>query len=349
MSTSKAKPDGAKVGCGHNKRFLPPCTGCTSKKCHVCEGLKKEEADRIHEQGQGYTCRECITGHINEEYGGEVATLMKKLEALENRQKSLEKEVKEEKKLRKALEERLRIQEQSLEEVKCKMKAHEAMAEKEKEGRLQLSQGMDQVRKKVKTLEEEEKSDHERLKETVRKETASFAEKLKENLPTKPGKVVTLKEVTDINERRMNVVFRGIQEPSGEDNEQKHHQDFESLCEVAVRAGVDGDLFRKTVVRVRRLGRQEEGKNFRPLLVRLIAPDVRELLLRGNRALKEANKEDNTRYRIDPDLTREQQQKLNDLWDEARKKNESKNGVKYFVIGRENPELRSRKVEEEEQ
>ena len=314
----------------------------------MCEGIKKEDADKIHELGTGYTCRACSGSHNNEEEDEAVVALVKRMGIMESRQKRLEEELAGEKRLRKLLEEKLHSQEESLEGLRSKLRAQQVTAEEKKEEIVQLSQGVDQVRKKVQALEQEEKAGQEKLKETVRKETATFAEKLKANLATQPGKVVTLKEVTDINERRMNVVFRGIQESSGE-AEQKQHQDFEKLCEVAVKAGEDGDLFRKTVIRARRLGKQEEGKNYRPLLVRLIAPDVRELLLRGNRALKESNKKENTRYRIDPDLTREQQLKLNSMWDEAREKNKAKNGVKYFVTGMENPELRSRKVEEGEE
>ena len=57
------------------------------------------------------------------------------------------------------------------------------------------------------------------------------------------------------------------------------------------------------------------------------------------------NKAENSRFRIDPDLTKQQQEKLDEMWNEARKRTEAKNGVRYFVIGMENPELRSQKVE----
>ena len=45
--------------CGHNKKLLPPCTGCTSRKCYVCEGMKKDDAERHHENDAGYKCKRC--------------------------------------------------------------------------------------------------------------------------------------------------------------------------------------------------------------------------------------------------------------------------------------------------
>ena len=130
--------------------------------------------------------------------------------------------------------------------------------------------------------------------------------------------------------------------------EERKQHDEERLSEVAVVAGVSKEEFRRCLVRVRRLGKREEGKTYRPVLVRLSSQDVRERLLRGNRQLRDANRENNTRHRIDPDLTKEQMLKLDEMWNLARKKSESKNGLRFFVVGKENPEIRSQRVEEEE-
>ena len=210
-----------------------------------------------------------------------------------------------------------------------------------------------ELERKVKHLEAkviEEKGQmemEEKVKETVRKETATFAEKLKANSPMQPGKVI-LKEVTERQDRGRNVVFRGIRESDKEGEEDRKNHDMEKLSEVAFKAGMDPEVVRKSITRVRRLGKKEEGKKFRPLLVRLSSSDVRERLLRGNRSLKEVNRKEATRLRIDPDLTKQQQDKLNEMWDEARKKTDAKNGVRYFVIGMENPEMRCQRVETEE-
>ena len=47
------------MGCGHNKRSLPPCKICSLKKCYICEGIKKENAERFHEQDAEYRCKGC--------------------------------------------------------------------------------------------------------------------------------------------------------------------------------------------------------------------------------------------------------------------------------------------------
>ena len=53
------------------------------------------------------------------------------------------------------------------------------------------------------------------------------------------------------------MVFRGIRESDGEEEEQRR-QDVEKLCSVAERAGVDGGLFQSSITRVRRLGKLEQ-------------------------------------------------------------------------------------------
>ncbi len=53
-----------------------------------------------------------------------------------------------------------------------------------------------------------------------------------------------------------------------------------------------------------------------------------------------------TRYRVDPDLTKEQRAKLEALWEEAHQKTTPE--VRFYVVGQENPVLRSRKLTEKE-
>jgi hypothetical protein len=65
-----------------------------------------------------------------------------------------------------------------------------------------------------------------------------------------------------------------------------------------------------------------------------------------NGRLKEVNRQKGTRHRIDSDMTKEQMARLVKMWTEAREK--SKNGVKFYVVGKENPILRSRELSEEE-
>ena len=154
--------------------------------------------------------------------------------------------------------------------------------------------------------------------------------------------------MAEIQDRSLNLIFRGIKELQSEDVEERKRSDTQGVVVVAQCAGIDRDVFQKAMVAVRRLGKREEGKQYRPLLVRLTSQELREQLLRRNKSLRKVNEKEGSRYRIDPDLTQEQKAKLDDLWETARKKTaEAKNGVKYFVIGKENPRLRSEKVEQE--
>jgi predicted RNase H-like nuclease (RuvC/YqgF family) len=76
-------------------------------------------------------------------------------------------------------------------------------------GRIESLEGeKEDLKKRVDGLEERlEKT----LKEEIRKEGDSYAEKLKRNLVTTSGEVI-MKAVTDLQERKYNVVFRDIKE-----------------------------------------------------------------------------------------------------------------------------------------
>ncbi len=178
------------------------------------------------------------------------------------------------------------------------------------------------------------------VQEEVEKEKETWAQVARKN--AEPGRVVTLREVSQLQDRRFNIIVRGVKESTEKERENRHEHDRRAIVEVAGIAGVDPKGFKEAVVQCRRIGKWEEGKNFRPLLVKLRSQDFREDVLRGHRhtALKSHNKEHATRFRLDPDLSKEQKAELDKLYEEARSK--SKNGVQYYVIGRENPVLRSR-------
>lgn len=182
------------------------------------------------------------------------------------------------------------------------------------------------------------------VEEAVQKD--SYVEKLKQNLTTKPGQVV--KCVADLQDRRFNLVFRGIEESNKTDSEEKKAHDEVQVKKVADKAGLP-KKFAQSILSIRRLGRKEEGKNHRPILVRLSSQDLREQALRCNKDLREYNKANSekgsaTRYKIDPDLTKEQLDILDKMWKEAKSK--SKNGKRFFVVGKEQPILKY--VQEEE-
>ena len=186
----------------------------------------------------------------------------------------------------------------------------------------------------------------EAIREEAKREAVSYAAKLKKNLQTEPGKVI-LKTVANLQERKLNVVFRGVEELRSEAAEDRKEHDLRMICAITGEAGVEEEEMKKCLVMTRRLGKKEEDKVHRPLLVKLTSQELRERLLKGNKHLRNTNKRNGTRYRIDPDLTKDQMARLDNLWETARSKTaESKNGLKFYVVGMENPELRSTRVEE---
>ena len=319
------------------------CNVCSTKKCYVCEGMKKGEADKLQDRSTGYACLSCRAVYTEklelDESGHEaVKHLVQGMEDLGR------KTCEQEEKNRRWREEWDRGEAKQLKCMLQRLTKLEEELQGERRMRKDLEKRVKQLEAKVKEEERGEREMEQKVKETVRRETATFAEKLKAHSTMQPGKVI-LKEVTERQDRGRNVVFRGIRESDGEGEEDRRKHDVEKLVEVAGRAGVDIESVKKSIIWVRRLGKREEGKNYRPLLVRLSSSDVRENLMRSNRALKEINRKEDSRWRIDPDLTKQQQDKLNEMWNEARKKTEAKNGIRYYVIGMENPELRSQRVE----
>ena len=190
----------------------------------------------------------------------------------------------------------------------------------------------------------------------------SYAGKIKENLEVTSGKAIFLKEVAEQQARHYNVVVRGVKQSLQEDGEDRQRDDRDAAAAVfvTVKAGkrnwwtdeMDEDLHCKMmdeIVTVRRLGRPEEGKDYRPLLVTLASADLRQQLLRGGDTFKLVNERRNTRFKIDPDLTKEQVAHIEKMYEEARRRTkEAKNGTRYVVFGKENPVLRRFTIKEVE-
>lgn len=208
------------------------------------------------------------------------------------------------------------------------------------------------VEKLEKQLSSSNKKVQEVVKTTLEKEKESYANKLKENLNLTSGARVSTRTVSDLQDRRLNLVFRGIKELNSESIQDRRHHDEGEILKVVRMGGMPESTFKQTMVTVRRLGKKEVGKDYRPLLVRLTSQDIRERALFLNKQLKEINMENRsqgntTRYRIDPDLSKEQMDNLEKMWETAKMKTkESKNGMRYFVIGKENPVLRAQPVRE---
>ncbi len=206
------------------------------------------------------------------------------------------------------------------------------------------------LKTKVKEMEERQNKADMRVDSAmkeVHKSHESFADKLKKNLGN-PGGQVVAREFANLQDRRFNIIIRGVQESQADEGLDRKEHDRCQAVKVATEAGMDRHLFEGSVVTVRRLGKRNEEHSYRPMLVKLSSQDIREqtLLAGRSRKIRDYNSMASTRYRIDPDLSKEQMEDLKRMREEAA--NKSGNGVKFYVVGRENPVMRSRQMTEEE-
>jgi len=212
----------------------------------------------------------------------------------------------------------------------------------------------DEYKKKLRYMEEDNKELKEKLKKmdkqaaiTEKKVEQRVEEKMAARMEKNSG--ISAKQVADIQDRRMNLVFRGILEGSQKDPAERRKHDEEQATKVAENAGIPKEAFKNALITSRRLGKRDDTKecSYRPLLVKLSSQDVREKAVRSNRRLRNLNQfnksqGEETRFRIDPDLTNEQRDNLSRLWELAKEKtNKAKNGERFYVWGMENPTLRS--------
>jgi hypothetical protein len=57
----------------------------------------------------------------------------------------------------------------------------------------------------------------------------------------------------------------------------------------------------------------DKERHFRPILLKLSRSDLREKLVRTGRRMKELNEANQTRYRIEADLTKEQSENYQEM------------------------------------
>ncbi len=184
------------------------------------------------------------------------------------------------------------------------------------------------------------------VQKEVQKESETWAKVAGKN--ANPGPVFTVQTFTDLQDRRSNVIVRGVQESEAQDAEVRKKNDLKGIEQVATAAGLDPKAFVGTIEAHRRLGKKHEGVNYRPILVKFRSQDFREDVLKGSRhtALKAHNGVHKTRFRLDPDMSKEQKEKLEKMYEEARQK--SKNDKKFYVVGKERPVMKSRDLTPEE-
>ncbi len=158
-------------------------------------------------------------------------------------------------------------------------------------------------------------------------------------------------QMSDMQDRGHNIIFRGIPECDSEDGVTRRDHDIRGVMRVMdLSSSFARKKFCEQVRFSRRLGSYEKIKQkldkdevpHRPLLVKLETNEQRDLCFRSwfRQKLKERNELNGTRYRVDPDLTKEQRDKLEAMWKEAHQKTMPE--VRFYVVGQENPVLRSR-------
>ena len=328
MSSEK---QGKQVSCSNQKckkkvDKVLLCKGCPAKRCLKCAGVEESKFETL---SKNFFCEQCSKEEL-------LQVMLKRLELLEGEGRVKEQDMKN-------MEKRVA----ALEKEKKDMEKRMVGVEKEKE---ELGKQLERLQGRVSELEKKQTGgggDTEKVekmvKETVQRETTSFAEALKKDLKERPGKVAVVEQVAEMQDRRYNVVFRGVEESEEEDSGERKKADIEAVIQIARRVGVEEAVMAEAISTARRLGRKEEGKNKRPMLIRLKSLELRDKLLARSKNLRTYNEENKTKFRIDPDLTKDQMKNLDNLWEEARRK--SKNGMKFYVAGMENPVLRQSREE----
>ena len=176
------------------------------------------------------------------------------------------------------------------------------------------------------------------------------ADRLEEEKRSQGG--MTLKEVSDINNRKFNFLLRGVEEPEIENFQERKQAKLDKIVEIVTSAGLDEGELLDAVKLHHRLGRREKEdgsiNRFRPIMVKLTSTYARDRVIAVAGNLRQKNGQ---RYRIAPDLSPAQLANLNNQWDMVRQKNveEAKKGKRYYVVGREDPRIRFRILTEEEQ
>ena len=95
---------------------------------------------------------------------------------------------------------------------------------------------------------------------------------------------------------------------------------------------VEHNEMSESILEMRRLGKYDEEKLYRTILVKIGRGDLRrEKLVRTGKKLPELNETNKTRYRIEADLTKEQTNSYQAMWKEADA--QSGNGKKFYVTG----------------
>jgi hypothetical protein len=151
------------------------------------------------------------------------------------------------------------------------------------------------------------------------------------NLPASSAGRVTYKEVEDRIGRKLNIIIRWVRESENEEGLDGKQDDRKSVIRVCALTGaVKEPDIAESIISIRRLGKYDKERHFRPIILKLSRSDLREKLVRTGRRMKELYEANQTQYRIEADLTNEQSENYQEMWKKAN--TQSGNGVKGKVL-----------------
>ena len=131
------------------------------------------------------------------------------------------------------------------------------------------------------------------------------------------AKSMVVKELSDIEAKRLNIVLFGVPEPTGTAQRDKDAQVVDSILEVVAEKKVKFEI-------KNRMGAKEDGK-VRPIQVRLKEGSDKELILSGSNKLK--GHQHYKRIYIQPDRTASQRELMKKQEDELREEAARKNSL----------------------
>lgn len=210
---------------------------------------------------------------------------------------------------------------------------------------LQFKEAHESLENKVKILEE-------KLMKEKPLEQSNAAENCGEAARSRAeiaGNVI--QEIAQQDSRKKNIIIRGVEEDICEDEENYRRTEQDSVLQVLKLRNPEVKLVSEDLESVSRLGQPDREKRYRPLLVKMKCPRKRDEVTNKEGAfrLRKYNAENDSRIRVEPDLTKQQREQYQQKWEEAKTKNaelgiETGNLRSWVVCGpKDKPVLKQRK------
>jgi hypothetical protein len=183
-------------------------------------------------------------------------------------------------------------------------------------------------------------------KPQLKQPTPSWADIIGSNTQTNALVAAVDKETSERKKRECSIVIKGIEETNAETPEKRKESDRLEVVKLLENLSIEVNVNDLTdnIVRIgkpRVDNETEEKTKPRPIRLTFKSQAKRDAIINESSSLN-AN-EETKKYRIDPDRTRQQQEALSALYEEAKQLQETKpkNGRIWVVTGKINPLIRS--------